>query len=1041
MPSIASIVVAVVLCGTAAQAQPIPQTRDVPITGDRLSGFVLPIEPIETELLMSCERARRWKVDDTQRLYLEGDVTVDIGSYAFAADAAVVWINRLPSSRGLVNQIAIWFPTVSEPTRSAGLGASGRDVLVTASTLGAIRLRPVLLNEGPPPKLGVVRDAEARLARYLKRIVRQPLPSLRTRPRVQTPPVPPLPVLAPGGELGEARTDEPDEGAATITLPRRTSSSLPIFLPQGVLSFSADEVIIDEASDAITALGSVLIHYDSLGARDSFQTLSLAAKRGVVFLQPGTVSAMRKGSGRIEAEAVLGMYLEGGVRVTDGNYTLRSARVYYDLPRNKALAINAILRTYDRTIRSRPIHARAEEMRQVSANEWSALKATISTSEFFEPHISVGLEQVSITERPDGKGGLVQWTSGRNLTIRANGVPFFFWPGFEGAAETSPLRSVRAGWDRYRGFEIGTKWDLLGLLALTPPRGVEAELLIDGFAERGPASGIDLSLTGLGGVSGSGTLKTYVLYDFGGTDRTSGGRDVNVAAGVRGEIVGEYRADLSVDLMLETQLSYLSDQTWVTAWRKGEFQRRREYESSAYLDWSPNNTSLSLLVKGELNDFLSNSWKLASRPYFVEKIPELSYARIGDDLWKVLTSTTETSLSRISLRTTSGSPESLGIRPATFAAPSRTTEVSDLYSNAGYVSDEVLRFHARQEFALPISGDGWNVTPYVFGRFTGYLDGEFGAYRQSQGLDPNLKDHRVMAGGGVRNSARFARVHNDVQSELFDINRLRHIVEPNATLFYGWDSHPNGAFPIYDQAIEGASAGTAAQIGLTQTLQTQRGGAGNWQSVDMVVVDVGAVLNDATDDFQRADVLDPTGGPGAYDAWAWVQSPYPQFYRYRPELSQWGSHAYTSVAWRLSNTFLIGSSGLWSWKDRTVIDMTSGAAVERTVNGLLRGSIGIEMTHTPNARSYVEYRYLGASDDEILQGGFLYRIGKRYQLTASPQWDVRRGEFRAFNTALLRTFPDFDLMLNVRYDLIQDETRVSLRFSVPAQARAGLMTY
>ena len=164
-------------------------------------------------------------------------------------------------------------------------------------------------------------------------------------------------------------------------------------------------------------------------------------------------------------------------------------------------------------------------------------------------------------------------------------------------------------------------------------------------------------------------------------------------------------------------------------------------------------------------------------------------------------------------------------------------------------------------------------------------------------------------------------MHDGARSDLFDINRVRHIIEPNMTLWYGWDSHPNGAFPIYDQQVEGATGGAAAQVGLRQVLQTQRGGPGNWTSVDFLEVDVGAVFNDSADDFQRSDVLDPA--TNAYNPYAWVQSPYPQFYRYEPELSQWGTHAYTTIAWQLSSTLTFATSGIFGFTPREVVDLTS----------------------------------------------------------------------------------------------------------------------
>ena len=1042
--------------GTPAAARSIDLDQDTPtppnegrkvlITGDRLGGLVLPIEPIKSDLILGTTETWRWVVDDTQRLLLKGEVNIDLGSYAFSAKEAVVWINRLPSEQGLVNQVAIWFTDVSEPTRRAGLGATGRNVLVTASLIGKVRLRSVLMNDDPPRDLRTVRKGEERLARYLRTLVSAPLPSLDRRPQVQIPEPPPPPILVPGGSLATPRPT-PDSGEpATMLVPDRNQSQVPIFSPQGMVSFSGDDVVIDEQSDSITVVGSMQIDYDSNGARDEYQRLSLASQRGVVFLAPGTIREMRAGSGRVDAEAITGIYLEGGVRATDGEYTLRGSSIYYDFPRNKAIILDAILRTYTRSGRQLPIVARAREMQQVSADQWRADKATVSTSEFFQPHIGIGMNRVTITERPVAEGGRETLVKGEGVTIRANGIPFFFWPGFESTAESSPLVSLRSGWQRDKGMIIGTSWNAFGLLGLEKPDWGDARLRVDGFTERGPALGLELDLGTLGPLKGGGRFEMYGLYDFGGNDRTSGGENVNINEEMRGQVVGEYQAKLSPDLMLQAQIAYLSDQTWAATWRQREYQSRREYESSLYLDFSPKNTSLSVLARSNLNNFLSNGWKLADRPYFVEKMPEIDYTRVGDDLFNTLTWNSSYGFSRMSLQTTAGTPGSLGVDPRAFATNSRSTSIDSLYEESGYNDDDVLRFHTRQELSIPFSGESWNVTPFIFGRFTGYMDGNWAEYRTMQGIDPDQDNYRIMAGGGARANTSFERVHDGVQSDLFDINRLRHIIEPNATLFYAWDSLPNGSFPIYDQSIEGATAAAAAQVGLRQTLQTQRGGPGNWTSVDFLKVDVGAVFNDSSDNFQRNDVIAPNPIPGSvasspYNPYAWVQSPYPQFYGYEPELSQWGTHAYANVVWELSSTFTIGGSGLFGWQDREVIDLTGSAPETRTMNGLMRGSIGVQMNHSPDTSTYLEYRYLGATDDELLQAGVIYRIGRRYQASFNPQYDVVRGEFRAFNASVRRTFPDFDMIFNVGYGIITDETTVGLRLSIPRQAGEGIRTY
>ena len=99
------------------------------ITGDRLTGFVLPVEPADTGITITALRAWAWSVDDTRRLLVEGDVRVQVGGYDIDGDAAVVWINRIPSADGLINQLAVYFTHVRNPAGRSGLGVSGTGVL------------------------------------------------------------------------------------------------------------------------------------------------------------------------------------------------------------------------------------------------------------------------------------------------------------------------------------------------------------------------------------------------------------------------------------------------------------------------------------------------------------------------------------------------------------------------------------------------------------------------------------------------------------------------------------------------------------------------------------------------------------------------------------------------------------------------------------------------------------------------------------------------------------------------------------------------
>ena len=110
-----AVILALALTHTALAQQ----LTNVEVTGDRLSGFVLPIVPVKSDLVIYGTRAFAWKVDDTRRLFVEGDVRVTVGAYSFATKKVVVWINRIPSAAGLITQCALYFPEVGEPSRRA----------------------------------------------------------------------------------------------------------------------------------------------------------------------------------------------------------------------------------------------------------------------------------------------------------------------------------------------------------------------------------------------------------------------------------------------------------------------------------------------------------------------------------------------------------------------------------------------------------------------------------------------------------------------------------------------------------------------------------------------------------------------------------------------------------------------------------------------------------------------------------------------------------------------------------------------------------
>jgi hypothetical protein len=1008
----------------AADTPPAATTRRA-IDGTSLGGFVLPTKAIAGSCTMSATRGWRWKVDDTQRLFLEGDVRVALGGYTFSAKRASVWINRLPLATGDATQIAVWFERADEPTRRAGLGASGRDLLVTTSYLGETKLSLVSAESGAPRDGAFIAAGNARLARYLQQLskgVVDGTATLGVQPTRDTPSKPADPMPTPGGALVDMPAAAPDDLPSAFDLAVPSVGALPIFRPDGTVGFSADSVVIDERSDRVAVQGMVELEY--LGSIDGAERrLQLSAERGVIFLAPGALKGLREGSRTVEASSVEGIYLEGAVHASDGEYTLRGAQIYYDLANNRAAIVDAVLRTYDRRRTDLPIYTRAAEMRQVAADQWVADRATVSTSEFFTPHLAIGVDRVTVTKQPDlpgepGTGGM--YIDADGAAIEVGGGRILPLPGYEGRVDRIPLRGLQTGYEQGRGVEFGTDWDLLALVGSAPVAGLDAELSVDAYTERGPGVGTTFSLSE---DLGSGVVDLYGLYDFGGTDRTSSGLDVDVDAGPRGVIDAEWQTALSNDWSVQTQLAYLSDETFASAWREVDFDNRREYETSVFFNGVSDNTALSLLAKYDLNDFISNSYLLASRSYVVDKFPELSYRRYGDEPFEGMTWSQQWSANLMSLNPTAGSPNSLGVPTGAWGGAILPNEqVSDGFDDAGYRDNAVSRLDTRHELSLPMTDGVATVAPFVSGQATGYVMDEFDQYSR------DAENLRFQAGGGVRGSLKFVHVDDSAQSRLLDVNRMRHIVEPYGTLWAGWDSLDTGVLPVYDQDYEGTTGGAAVNIGVRNTFQTQRGGSGAWQSVDWVKLDLGAVLNDSGSDF-TPQPLDPTDPASLL---RWSQSPIPSFYSFRPEFSQWGSHAYGATTWQMSDSLTLGGTMKYLFDDTDFV--TDDGSI---LPNLALGSLGIEMRHSPVVSTYVEYRYVAPTSSELLQAGVLYRAGKRYMIAVSPQYDIEAGEMRAVAGSLTRTFPDFDLNASAGYDLIEDDTFVGLSLSIPAGSKSS----
>ena len=967
----------VALLAVLTLASTAPGQRTIRIAGDRLSGVVLPVEPLDGDIELHALRGWAWTVDDTKRLILEGDVTVRIAGFRFDSDAAAVWINRLPSGLGLINQIAVYFDEVDNPTHRAGLGVAGRRLLVTGSARGEVTLDVALLQR-KRPRGGRLRDrAEDRLAAHIQRVIGEPQ-ALHSYPQVDRPTAPRQFMPVPGGKVRPEDYELPKQ----IELPPRRDRYPWLRDPVATVSVSANEIRIvpGEHENTITAIGALVVNYSALNRRDEFSQLTLSADRAVIFTEPGSLEEMA--GWEFDASLVRGIYLEGNVIATanDDEYRVRAPRVYYDFTTGRAIMLDAVLRTYARRGRV-PIYARAGEMRQIAENQWDAQDVRVTTSEFYTGHLALGARRVIVTRRPvdreqedEQESETLTHFDAQHITLRAGGTPFFYWPRFTGTVRDIPLKSVEIGTRDNDGLRIETKWNVFSLLDVDTPEGVEGDLIVDGFTKRGAGLGLQFNYDV---AAGFGDLELYGMFDDG-VDRTSTGREIRQNDEFRGLALWEHRTKLSQYWTMQAQLSYITDETFITSWREEDFRERREYETSLYFKRQKDRAALTMLAKYDLDDFISNDYLLASQPYQVDKFPELTYRRYGDPwLGNKMTYSTENRVSRMRLSLERHTPRELGVSGRAFGL-GNDDQINDALQMLGLETKFITRYDTRHELAWPTQWGIFKLSPFVVARLTAY-DHDFAAYSE------DADEFRIFGAGGLRVNTQFQRVDNRIESRFFDLHRVRHIIEPSMTVWFGHSDVSDDDLPVYDWEVESIGTAAAVRLGVRNTWQTQRGGPGRWRCVDFLTADTNLVLNSR--DANR-------------------ESPIAQFFDYRPEYSQFGHHVQQSVLWLVSDTLSIAGE--------SVIDLDESA--------VSRGSVGAELRHSPIFSTFTELRYIDVSDTELLGIGWNYRLTPKYRVSLSPQWDFREDEFRAVSLRLVRTFPDFELTLQVRHDEIKDDT-------------------
>lgn len=1005
----------VVACGVAIPFaladSPTPNVDQ--LIANSANGVVVAGNPLPANLDLTARKATAWKDGDATRVLLEQDATVAIGKYGFRADRVVVFINPVKTAGVRVYRLELYLDKVSELGGYGPITNHARRLLVTATIRGRVNLKADALNKTPAADHPLVADATARVERYYRSLQQQVVSLTDGTPlhdqalldkraewqgRVRGGKVAaieaPTVVIKP-----PTTTTKPDEPTKPVT-PPVTDATPPVTPPKtddkqpelpvspGLVQFQAGSLVYQLGEDESYALlvgGVKVLYHDP--QKDLSVTLS--ADRAVIFTEPD----LEQGQTELDASAVRAVYLEDNVIATNGQYTMRGPRVMYDLQNDRAIVLEAVFYTYDIKYQV-PLYMRARKIMQVSNEQWRAEGAKLSTSEFHEPHFAIGSDRLTITqsERPDGTKAYAYRSEDTSLQV--GGTPLFYWPSMSGNVNDSPLRDVRVDANDDDGVSVKTEWDLFSLIDVEAPKGVDARLLFDVYTERGAGGGLDVDYDA---PKAFGQLEAYLLYDEG-EDEPGGRGEIEPDDELRGKFFWQHRHYLPDGWEVSAEVGYASDETFLEEFFPDEAYTDKPWETSFYAKKQEADEAFTFLFKYELNDFFPQTERWQTGSFATEKLPEIAYRRIGTPLFdNKVTWYSETRGGALRAQFPDVRPDELGFNAAESMrlfgiAPTTSFDAPGL--TLGLDDETVYRFDTRQELQLPMRVSMIDVVPYLVGRITAFDDDFSGI----SGEDDNT---RLWGSAGIKLHTTLSRTYNDVDNRLLDIHRLRHIIEPSVHAFYSATNIDGRGWPFfYDYDVENITEGGSVRLGLRNVLETQRGGPGRWQSVEMFRLDTDFVLQDS-DNAQL--------------------SPVARFIGYRPEYSTAGDHFWTEMAWQVTDSLQTLGNLNYSFESDTVE----------------RWNYGIKLAHHPRLTSFGQVRRIDELDSTVFQYGFDYLVSPKYHLAFAQSFDLDRGRNRDLEVLVTRRLPRMLLMLAFSYDSVDDTTSVGIALTPEGLGGSG----
>ena len=710
--------------------------------------------------------------------------------------------------------------------------------------------------------------------------------------------------------------------------------------------------------------------------------LEFLADSAVVYYSGDSLTQTRPGPGgnEIASGTIEAVYLAGNIVMTERNMTIRADEIYYDFLRHQALVVQAELRTFSPS-RSLPVYIRAETLRRINETTFEGENVQVTDSEFYLPQISVHAarmvlltpQQIEERQQEQQPADTQPQAWLEDVSFRYGGRTLWKWPRVQTDFRRPefPLNRVRLGNDNEFGTTLESRWNLARLLGQPEPEGMNTDLLVDYYSDRGVGGGIESEYKR---PDSFGELLGYVMSYRGNDDLGRVGsdrRNLDPEQDVRGRFSWRHRTYLPEDWQLTVEVGYLSDRYFQEWMYRGEFYTDKPQETLVHLKRLKDNWAFSILGKVRINDFENT----------IEELPTVEYHLKGASFWNhQLTFYSDTQVGRLRNRF----DEDLALPP--------TDE--DFYTLA----------YTRNEVDWPLMFGTLKAVPFAAATFAYEDHDEFNLALDGTPVSP--EEQPFLGEYGIRTSTMFWKVDPSVQSRLWDLNGIRHLVKP----------HFEATF--YEDNSAAIEMRNMYNLGLSQRWQTYRGPENQRQIVDWLRWDLDATwVKDPADED-----IDPFGRYGPAD-FLFNDSAIPL--RTRRNNSFFGlvrNSINSDIEWKVSDT-----TAFLSDQD---YDLDSGR--------LQQLDLGISRYVYPELSYYIGSRYLRPVQVDIPSEGIheegshsvvaalTYSLGSRYTAVLAQEYNFEYGKTVRSELTLIRRYHRLFYGLNFSLDESLDRQSISL---------------